>query len=232
MVDLKTYYDSRAAKFGDDQQLEQVGHTELGKAISNSQLDQLVEELISLLKLTDRDALLDLACGNGVITRRLATVCNEVCGVDFSAEMIKVAKESNSGMNLRYINSDVFNLGASLIGKRPFSKVLMYGALQHVKPEELESLISTVMSICDERSIFVLGFVPNIEKKWAFYDTLFKKYRYLYYKVLGRDLMGTWWSKREIKKCFNSLAMKCDFVDIQEGRYGFPYRFHVVASRH
>ncbi|MBL4672162.1 MAG: hypothetical protein JKX81_07860 [Arenicella sp.] len=75
MVNLKSYYDSRVLELGEEQLLEQVGHTEYGKAISANQFHKLTEELNSLLDLNSHDVMLDLACGNGVISKLMAQNC-------------------------------------------------------------------------------------------------------------------------------------------------------------
>ncbi|MBL4672161.1 MAG: hypothetical protein JKX81_07855 [Arenicella sp.] len=145
--------------------------------------------------------------------------------------MINVANQINAASNIRYVHSDVFGLNSSHFSGELFSKVLMYGALQHLNRGELERLLNLIIPFCEEHVLFVFGFIPNQEKKWRFYDTFLKKTKALYYKISGHDLIGTWWSKHEIERRFNSVGMQCQFADIPKGRYGFPYRFHVVARR-
>lgn len=58
--------------------------------------------------------ILDLACGDGYVTRQLKSYgANKVIGVDGSKEMIKLAKlsEKHSPLGIKYICSPVQNLG-------------------------------------------------------------------------------------------------------------------------
>jgi hypothetical protein len=145
--------------------------------------------------------------------------------------MINIANQVNGASNIRYVHSDIFRLEASHFRGELFSKVLMFGALQHFKRGELERLINLLVPFCEEQVLLVFGFIPNQQKKGHYYDTVLKKAKALFYKITGRDLIGTWWSKREIERRFNSVGMQCQFIDVAKGRYGFPYRFHVVAKR-
>ncbi|MBN1534062.1 MAG: class I SAM-dependent methyltransferase [Spirochaetes bacterium] len=45
---------------------------------------------------------LDLGCGIGVLTRRLAERCRKVTGIDVSAEMIRVARERNGTTRIAF----------------------------------------------------------------------------------------------------------------------------------
>ena len=55
-----------------------------------------------LLRPQPREVLLDVACGNGVTSRRLAQAGASVVAFDFSDEMIRVALERGSGDQLHY----------------------------------------------------------------------------------------------------------------------------------
>ena len=231
MNDLQAYYNARVKRVGEDNQLEQVGHTIAGQAISSEQFSTLTRDMISLLQLSKTDTLLDLGCGNGVITAKLAEVCDQVWGVDFSSEMVRVAKLINNQENIAYVHADVFDLTPKHVADGSFSKVLMYGALQHIKPVHFEKLVTHILTLCEDSATLVFGFVPNANRKWQYYNTTSKKLRYFYYKIIGRDVMGTWWSAPQISRSFEKLGMDYEIIELKQRQYGYPYRFHVVAKR-
>lgn len=49
----------------------------------------------AILQNSPMDNIIDLGCGTGTYTRKLSKVASEVYGVDFSPEMIKIAKKRN-----------------------------------------------------------------------------------------------------------------------------------------
>ncbi len=231
MVNIERYYDGRAGEYGDEKLLEQVGHTENGRAISDSELSILLAELRAFLDLKEEDRLLDLGCGNGVISEKLSHHCFELYGVDMSERMIETAINLNKGDKCKFFKSDILKLNTDEFNQVNFTKVLMFGVLQHLKHTDISALFNQLLPICTNQARFLIGFIPNIDKKNEYYNSVYKKVKYQYYKLMGRDLMGTWWSKSEIKEQLRMLGLDCTFIDVDKGRYGYPYRFHVIIWR-
>ena len=67
----------------------------------------LVEtHLVELLNLSNSDTLLDVCCGNGLITNRLSKYCSAVLGIDFSPLLIDVATQNNPYSSVEYLTGD------------------------------------------------------------------------------------------------------------------------------
>lgn len=105
----KYYYDSNSRQF-DGSLLKQVGKTVNGQDISELQMKLIVQNLANVLRLNDKDSVVDLCCGNGLITGQLAPHVKRVIGVDFTSGLIETAKTHNSLPNIEYVNSDVLRL--------------------------------------------------------------------------------------------------------------------------
>jgi trans-aconitate 2-methyltransferase len=80
-------------------------------ARNSSAQTQWALELIDKLALGGQETLLDLGCGNGVVTGRLAEILRDgqVTGLDSSAEMIRLARErfpADRYPNLRFVEMD------------------------------------------------------------------------------------------------------------------------------
>ena len=74
----------------------------------------LIDDLLDSLFIEKSQRLLDLGCGKGIISSKLAKKSHgEVIGLDISSEMIKYAKESTSDPKVKFVSdvvkSDVFN---------------------------------------------------------------------------------------------------------------------------
>ncbi len=83
------------------------------------------------LDIHDGDRVLDVACGNGVSSRRLAELGAKVVAADFSREMIDRARSRcNPGGNVEYIVLDATDENALLnLGRGSFKAVLCNMAL-------------------------------------------------------------------------------------------------------
>ncbi|MEQ1743125.1 MAG: hypothetical protein ABL869_11600, partial [Candidatus Nitrotoga sp.] len=83
----KNHYDSISKQF-DGSLLKQVGKTVNGQEIPELQVKLIVENTTNVLRLKAKDSVVDLCCGNGLITRQLAPLVEKVVGVDFTHGLI------------------------------------------------------------------------------------------------------------------------------------------------
>jgi 2-polyprenyl-3-methyl-5-hydroxy-6-metoxy-1,4-benzoquinol methylase len=93
---------NRNARFWDERMAD-------GNDFFNSLIWPSVEKL---LRPQPREVLLDVACGNGVTSRRLAQTGASIVAFDFSDEMIRVAKERGSDGQLEYLSVDATDADA------------------------------------------------------------------------------------------------------------------------
>ncbi|QUC65751.1 methyltransferase domain-containing protein [Nitrosopumilus sp. K4] len=78
-------------------------------ASSNSGPFQSTKKLVDLVMVEKGDKVLDVACGTGVVTKRLGEKVGKtgyVIGVDTSITAIKIAKKINNKHNLHFVNVD------------------------------------------------------------------------------------------------------------------------------
>ena len=59
---------------------------------------------------SERDLVADLACGTGIVTRKLFDKGYDVFGVDISSEMLTRAFDSDDGRGIMYLNQDICEL--------------------------------------------------------------------------------------------------------------------------
>lgn len=78
---------------------------------------QSTKKLIELIKINEKNLVLDIACGTGVVTKQIQKKVGKsghVIGIDTSITAIKIAKKENKkNKNLDFLNSDAENFSFS-----------------------------------------------------------------------------------------------------------------------
>jgi 2-polyprenyl-3-methyl-5-hydroxy-6-metoxy-1,4-benzoquinol methylase len=224
----KNYYDLNSQQFGGSL-LKQVGKTVNGQEIPEDQVNLIIENIISVLQLNAEDSVIDLCCGNGLITRRLAPIVKKVLAVDFTVGLIETAKKYNNYLNIEYINSDILDIEPKyLIGLK---KIIMYEALQHFSKEQLCALLETLKNL-DAGSLFFLGSIPNKKKLNSYYDTKEKLAFYLQRENEGKPHIGQWWQIEDIEELVSNYGFKATYLSQLPALYTSYYRFNVLLEKH
>ena len=112
MIDnnIRKYYSERVKKNGRTDFLWQVGKTVNGEEVSCEQLELIVKTIVDRLELSDKDKVLDLGCGNGLLTKKTSIFVQEITGLDLTTELCDIAIEYNSSNNIHYINTNIFDI--------------------------------------------------------------------------------------------------------------------------
>lgn len=223
----KSYYDLSSQQF-DDSLLKQVGKTVNGQEIPELQLKLMVENVANVLRLNSKDFVVDLCCGNGLLTKQLAPLVKEVVGVDFTANLIDTAKRYNNYHNIEYLNLDILSLDHKYFSG--LKKFLMYEALQHFSVEQLASLLDE-LSHLGTGSLIFFGSIPNKEKLSVYYDTEEKHAFYMQRENEGMPHIGQWWLMDEIARLASIRGFKATFLSQEPTLYTAYYRFDVLLEK-
>lgn len=212
--------------------LKQVGHTIAGKPYSEKVFNELITGIKRSLALHQKDTVLDLCCGNGIITAQLSPHCKTMVGVDFSIPLIGIANQVHKPTNISYYILDAMKieeLKAPECGH--FNKILMYGALQHFQKKDLKPILEKVFKLSTPKYRMLIGGIPDIRRRSQFLDSFNKKAQFAIHKLLGRDRIGAWWNPDELKQTCYSMGLMCVVIDKSHGRPGAHYRFDAIISR-
>jgi trans-aconitate methyltransferase len=223
----KDYYNLNVIKFRYSL-YKQVGKTVNGIAVDDKQLKWITQNIISKLRLCQTDEVIDLCCGNGLITRDIAESASKIIGVDFSCGLIETAKSKSSAENITYVESDVLNLTDDFF--KQASKYYMYEALQHFCMERTRMLLKKV-SCRKGPVLFFIGSVPDKEKLWHYYDTVEKKEFYLKRERENKPHMGRWWKRDELESVATQYGFKAHFCFQPPSFYTAYYRFDCLLEK-
>ncbi len=164
-MDWKSFW-NHSPHVTDDDVCQQVGRTFKKVSYSQLQIETLTATLIALLEPGPDQTLLDLGCGNGLVTSRLASQFSHVTAIDFSEPLIDTARRRFAAANIEYRLADVTDPS---IYTHQYDCALMSGALQHIRPSQADRMFHALATAVKPEGRVVLGDVPDRERRWCFY---------------------------------------------------------------
>ena len=228
--DWRSFWNSPEPHLDSDELLVQVGRTVGGRPIGAGEVSLAVAAAVQGLELSGEDVLLDLCCGNGLITRQLAPVCRAVVGVDCSRRLIEVARERSSAPNVTYQVGAAEELDSvDFAGLAP-NKLSMLQALQHLTVAGLGRLLTSLDGWDSPIVRLCLTDVPDRDLIFAFYDTPERREEFHRRRAAGTEAIGTWWSRDELAALLGAHGYEVEFRRPLCASYAH-YRFDVVAWR-
>jgi 2-polyprenyl-3-methyl-5-hydroxy-6-metoxy-1,4-benzoquinol methylase len=222
MTDWFEHWNAVPAALADDDVLRQVGKTVGGQPVPASVLEVIMSDVVPALQLNRADSLLDLCCGNGLITERCAALCHHTIGVDFSAPLIHTANQRRSRPNVAYVQADVRALPAGL-GR--YSKVLLYEGIQHLTAEDVDRVLEQLRESHAPGAPILFGSVPERDRIWNFYDTLERRAEYQLRAAEGTEAIGHWWTKAELSDVGRRWGYQVQILTQHPTLHTAHYRF-------
>lgn len=229
MTDWRIYWNSAPAAVGEFEHLRQVGKTVNGRPVPESLLDSMTADVVRALRIDERDRMLDLCCGNGLLTFRCAKHCSCILGVDFSEPLIRIARTHFSAPNIEYLLSDALALPPSIL-REGFSKILLYEAIQHLTTEEAERLLGALRESPCAGAPVLLGSIPDRERIWNFYDTRERREEYDRRFRDGTEAIGHWWTPSEIIELGRRRGYEVEILSPDPELHVAHYRFDALLS--
>lgn len=226
------YWNTIALQEGDADLLKQVGKTVNREAVSMAQVDRIVDTIQAALDLHSGDRVLDLCCGNGLLTARVAAACNQILGIDFSVPLIGVANTRSRPCNVEYVIDSVLSLPGVLIERKEpcFGKAYMYEALQHFNQDEALGLLRSLAACAPTSFRLFLGSIPDRARLSEFYNNPERRQEYERRVRDGTEAIGTWWLDREVIEIAESAGFICSIVPQHGDLYTAHYRFDALLE--
>jgi cyclopropane fatty-acyl-phospholipid synthase-like methyltransferase len=182
------------------------------------------------LDLNPSDTLLDLGCGNGLVTIRLAEACRAVYAVDYSKDLIEIARRHYAAPNLTYFCCDATELTAARLDNLRPSKIAMLAGLQYFTVAMLKRLLAAVKELTGAAAPLFFSDIPDADHLYDFYDTPERRAYYERQRAMGLEPMGTWWSRAHLAQLLGSAGYATEFHEQEAQRYAAYYhRFDLLA---
>jgi 2-polyprenyl-3-methyl-5-hydroxy-6-metoxy-1,4-benzoquinol methylase len=231
MRDWRKYWRDQTPSLEDtfDDALREVGKTVLGNPISEEQVNLITETIRRQLKLCESDCIIDIGCGNGLLTSRLASYVGEICGFDVSEVLIQAAQRRYRNHNCRFVVEDVLTSDFLNLTSQVPSKIVAYEVLQHLSSTETKALFAKIRDAIPDGIRFFVGSVPDFELIRQFYNTRERWQRYEENMGQNTEQIGHWWNREEIALICAGLNLECQFLDQDPRLYTSHYRFDVLV---
>lgn len=116
----------------------------LSGAAAKHEVSQPYDRMVTALIPANCRRLLDLGCGAGRLTRAMAPRVEHVTAVDFSPEMLRVARERSAAhRNISYVEANLLSLPATL-GR--FDCVISVNLLHHLPADQAAAAMKAVLA--------------------------------------------------------------------------------------
>jgi len=222
-------HDAYARSLPRDDFLGQIRRTVDGNPVSEEQMQLIEDTIVEMLQLDTTDRVLDLACGNGILSRRLFDKCCKLFGVDLSEFLISVAKEYFEKIpEYRFSQRDIVDFLRVDSECLTFNKAFCYGSFSYLSEPSARESLNLLYTRFPEISVFYIGNLPDYDRRDAFFTRSKPSEDDL---RLHTTSIGIWRSEQE----FCDLSRACGwrpFVHRMNDKfYSSSYRYDVLLKR-
>jgi cyclopropane fatty-acyl-phospholipid synthase-like methyltransferase len=199
-----------------------------GRPTGEPDIATTTEAILAGLALDGSETVLDICCGNGMISQRIAAHCKRLIGVDYSAPLTQLAARRYPASNIRYVTSDALQLDAAAIGAVAIDAAFMSFAFQYFDADRATILLRRLKSIASRSFRLFLEGVPDKDRLFCFYNTPERAAEYHRRKADGTEAIGEWWDARSLIEVSEAEGYTCRPIAQDPSRVNAHYRFDAL----
>ena len=203
----KMYWDEHVENVSGSDPFRQVLRVQNKQPLSEKLFVQIVSNILEKLELEANHSVLDLCCGNGLITTELAQHCSHVMGVDFCEDLVEGLK----GRAPHNVTASVGDIVKIKFEPRTFHRILLAAALQHFSQAEVIHIFRNVMHWLQPGGIILITDILDDRRIWNFYNSQEREDAYFQNIREDTPILGTWFNQVWLEK----LARHAGFSHIQ-----------------
>ena len=224
----KTYWEKHVESVSSGDHFRQVLRVQNGQPMAESLFKNMLSHIISHMALSNNCSVLDLCCGNGLISAELAKYCRHVTGLDFSEKLVEEFALLGIG-NVTGINVDVLN---ARFEPGSFDRILFAAAMQHFTQGEVILLFRNQAEWLKPGGRALITDILDSRRIWQFYNSDEREHAYFSNVMSDTPILGTWFDSLWLIK----LAKYAGFRDAEliEQPDGYPYshyRFDLLCKK-
>jgi len=127
-------------------------------------LVNIENEIYNLISLNNYNTILEAGCGTGRWVKSLYNNIQNVFGLDYSLDMLRIPRSDNPNLNM--VNADAVDIPFK---DNCFDLVFCVNAIHHF-PDKVKFIDESKKILRDGGTLAVFGVDPHIDKDWYVYD--------------------------------------------------------------
>jgi cyclopropane fatty-acyl-phospholipid synthase-like methyltransferase len=204
--------------------LRQVLRLQSGQPVAPDTVAAIVASVTDLLEPSPGHTLLDLGCGNGLLTRHLFDKFGRVLAVDVSAEFTTQLGLS-APSHVAAWQADVATVE---LPPASVDRVLCYSVAQYLSEAELAGLFLRMRSWMRVGGLAVIGDIPDVTRMWMFFNSIERERAHFDALVCGRPIIGHWFDPVWLTKLARHAGFEAE-IRPQPARLPYQhYRFDLI----
>lgn len=218
-MDWKKYWDDNAS-INIDNEIDQVQRKDIESTLLT------VKHIIKVLDIDQTDTVLDVCCGNGILTELISKKVSRVVGVDQSKILIETALKNHKELNISYRVGSALAL-KQVFKRDVFDKIYLQFSFQYFDKKEGRRVVRQLLRCLKSNGKIFIGDIPNKDKFSVYYDSPVKKLRFFKGKMFNKNEMGKFWEVSELDKICKKLGVKGTYLaqpkELPYSHYRFDY---------
>lgn len=209
--ETKQFFKNRANKFQESNPYSVTMYQDNNKELVQARNQKEIEKILPLLNLNHNSKVLDIGCGMGRWADALPKDIYEYCGIDFSGELIQIAKNRNTFSNFSFFEGKASDIEKVLSheSKDKFNIVLMVGILMYINDKDLQLILEQVNRITDKHAVICIREPIGIEQRLTLKD--------FFSEELKDNYNAIYRTREELQAFFHSALLSNGFQITEEG---------------
>ncbi len=205
----RDFFKRRARKYNADNPYSVTMYQDDNADLVRKRNQYETEKLIRLLDINQECNILDLACGVGRWADALADRVDKYTGIDFSEELIEIAKSRKSSSNVSLLTGSLTDLDTVLKVGQKFNRVLIIGILMYLNDEDVANAMEQVEKHCETNAYICIREPIGIESRLTLKD--------FYSDELEDNYNAIYRTREELVQMITPSLLKKGFIIAQEG---------------
>ncbi len=224
----KEYWDHHARAVSSDEPYRRVQRVCQKREMGDAQFQHAASYVVSQLDLELNHVVLDLCCGNGLLSDALEPWCQKIVGVDFCKPLLKDLVCRTAGKTVAVAaNALKVSFTASA-----FDRVLIAAALQYFELGETIRLFRNAATFLKPGGILLVTEVPDSARMWCFFDDAEREDAYFRNRENDTPILGTWFDRTWLVNLARHAGFRSAVASDQPSDFLYShYRFDLRCAK-